>query len=1184
MVDENELSKRFGYKNNSNLVIQTSQRNRENVPTGEAESLVGRIKYKMGDLAGKRVKVKKPDKNLRNKKVLNKVVNGNETYNILDIDIVSSNKYRPKTLETKLAYDELLGVLTDILGSQPGNIMDDIVFELLSILKNTEINEEGKRERCRNILSDIKNDDYLEIVDKSRRITDFTPNIDNDFEESEVKNSSEVAVIFDESESEENKSDDYECELDDGSEVIDTESENEDYLYEENNNNDLGVDNESEEFIHIINEKEDKNGMIEDLDTISINELDAYWLQRELFSLCNDAERSLELEQKIISILETEDDQECENSLVVLFNYENFPWIKKLLKNRWNIYFCTILGQASSDNEKEKILERMKNHPQGSAVLDLLSKPSILKDKSSGFLKSIEKFMERNMDDTNDNKTRNRSANLYESGRMYSRRTKGKLLDLELIYQEQSLNTNLNTKVVLPEGTERVEDVDYDSIVIHPTSKKREGKINNISINELPEWCRECFSCVSVTYLNEIQSKVYDIAFKEYDENMLICAPTGSGKTNIAVLCILNIISQYITKQKNKKPVLDVSKFKIVYISPMKALVAEQIESLRMRFKPLGITVNEMTGDTRVSRSLMDLTQIFVTTPEKFDVITRKSTDGLSDRVKLIIFDEIHMLHDTRGAVLEGIVARFKRNYVRMVGLSATLPNYMDIAEFLGVNPLKGVFYFGSEYRPVPLLQTFIGIKAKKGFKKLQLMNDLVLERVLTDITKHQVLVFVHSRKDTLQTAKYIRDKSTDRGKIGSFFHNNNISREIILDEISKIKSNNLKEILPSGIGIHHAGLVRSDRKIIEDLFSDGHIKVLVSTATLAWGVNLPAHTVIIKGTQIYQPEKGEWVELSPLDMLQMIGRGGRPQYDNNGHGIVITDFDNLTYYLSLLNQQLNIESQLIPKLPDFINAEISLGNIKNKNDVIDWIKDTFLYIRIRRNPKLYGLEIDKITDNIKNNLNSKSELDDHDMNEELKDDLIKKSIENYLIKLIEASIDILERCEMIQYDNRDGIIESLLLGRISSHFYLTPETIHDINRQLLPNLSEIQLFRLFSTCKEFKYLIVRNEEKIELEKLVNKVPIPIQGIRTAVNNINGVENMNDNSMMVDLDAYTKANVLLQLYLTGSRWVNAKLTLLSDLHYIVQSAPRIFRAIFNLSLSRRWSKLAKITLKIATVS
>lgn len=65
--------------------------------------------------------------------------------------------------------------------------------------------------------------------------------------------------------------------------------------------------------------------------------------------------------------------------------------------------------------------------------------------------------------------------------------------------------------------------------------------------------------------------------------------------------------------------------------------------------------------------------------------------------------------------------------------------------------------------------------------------------------------------------------------------------------------------------------MTRVDRTLVEDLFADRHIQVLVSTATLAWGVNLPAHTVIIKGTQVYSPEKGRWVELGALDVLQVM-------------------------------------------------------------------------------------------------------------------------------------------------------------------------------------------------------------------------------------------------------------------------------------------------------------------------
>lgn len=71
-----------------------------------------------------------------------------------------------------------------------------------------------------------------------------------------------------------------------------------------------------------------------------------------------------------------------------------------------------------------------------------------------------------------------------------------------------------------------------------------------------------------------------------------------------------------------------------------------------------------------------------------------------------------------------------------------------------------------------------------------------------------------------------------------------------------------LQELFPYGIGMHHAGMLRSDRNLMERLFSQGLLKVLCTTATLAWGVNLPAHTVIIKGTQLYDPQKGSFIQL----------------------------------------------------------------------------------------------------------------------------------------------------------------------------------------------------------------------------------------------------------------------------------------------------------------------------------
>jgi pre-mRNA-splicing helicase BRR2 len=138
--------------------------------------------------------------------------------------------------------------------------------------------------------------------------------------------------------------------------------------------------------------------------------------------------------------------------------------------------------------------------------------------------------------------------------------------------------------------------------------------------------------------------------------------------------------------------------------------------------------------------------QVIVTTPEKWDIITRKSGDRTyTQLVKLVIIDEIHLLHDNRGPVLESIVARTVRQMestqeaIRLVGLSATLPNYEDVATFLRVDLDSGLFYFDNSFRPCPLAQQYIGVTVRKPLQRFQLMNEICYEKVLASAGKHQV-------------------------------------------------------------------------------------------------------------------------------------------------------------------------------------------------------------------------------------------------------------------------------------------------------------------------------------------------------------------------------------------------------------------------------------------------------------
>ena len=117
----------------------------------------------------------------------------------------------------------------------------------------------------------------------------------------------------------------------------------------------------------------------------------------------------------------------------------------------------------------------------------------------------------------------------------------------------------------------------------------------------------------------------------------------------------------------------------------------------------------------QLTRTEVERTHVVVTTPEKWDVMTRKSGEGsLIEKVKLLLIDEVHLLADERGPVIESIVARTLREVeksqrmIRIVGLSATLPNYQDVGFFLRCNPQTGVFRFDNRYRPVPLEQRFL--------------------------------------------------------------------------------------------------------------------------------------------------------------------------------------------------------------------------------------------------------------------------------------------------------------------------------------------------------------------------------------------------------------------------------------------------------------------------------------------
>lgn len=685
----------------------------------------------------------------------------------------------------------------------------------------------------------------------------------------------------------------------------------------------------------------------------------------------------------------------------------------------------------------------------------------------------------------------------------------------------------------LPQGTVRKHYKGYEEVIIPPTptTEMKPGE-KLIEIKELDDFAQAAFH--GYKSLNRIQSWIFQTVYYT-NENILVCAPTGAGKTNIAMISVLHEIGQHF-----KDGYLHKDEFKIVYVAPMKALAAEVTSTFSHRLSPLNMTVRELTGDMQLSKSELEETQMIVTTPEKWDVITRKSSDmSLSMLVKLLIIDEVHLLNDDRGPVIEALVARTLRQVestqtmIRIVGLSATLPNYLEVAQFLRVSPETGLFFFDSSYRPVPLAQQYIGISEQNFAARNDLLNEICYKKVVDSLKQgHQAMVFVHSRKDTAKTAEKLVELARNNEDLELFRNDEHPQFALFKKEVIKSRNKDLVELFGSGVGVHHAGMLRADRGLTERLFSGGLLKVLVCTATLAWGVNLPAHTVVIKGTQLYDPKAGGWRDLGMLDVMQIFGRAGRPQFDKSGEGIIITSHDKLAYYLRLLTSQLPIESQFISSLKDNLNAEVALGTVTNVKEACAWLGYTYLFIRMRQNPLAYGIGWDEVIEDPSLSLKQRA--------------------------LVTDAARALDKAKMMRFDEKSGNFYCTELGRIASHFYIQYSSVETYNELLRRHMNDSEVIDMVAHSSEFENIVVREEEQNELEMLLrSSCPLEVRG---------GPSNK-----------HGKISILIQLYI--SRGSIDTFSLVSDASYISASLARIMRALFEICLRRGWSEMSLFMLE-----
>lgn len=798
-------------------------------------------------------------------------------------------------------------------------------------------------------------------------------------------------------------------------------------------------------------------------------------------------------------------DEELQSSLFDILGFEEFDLISKIVQNK-----ALVLNSEDSHGEQQ-------------------SMPQILtaEERVALLLKTQEK-------------NKNQPLANITSGQKYPH-----------IFKKPDIGNPVSItgkKFSLPVGTTRDSFPTHEEIVIPYPPNETNRWISEerlVKVKELDFLCQGTFK--NYKALNKMQSLVYPVAYNT-NENMLICAPTGAGKTDVALLTILHTINQFVTELTNEDGDvtvdIDYDEFKIVYIAPLKALAAEIVEKFSAKLHWLGINVRELTGDMQLSRQEIMTTQVIVTTPEKWDVVTRKLS-GDSDlvaKVKLLIIDEVHLLHEDRGSVIETLVARTLRQVessqlmIRVVGLSATLPNYMDVADFLGVNRQMGMFYFDQSFRPCPLKQELLGVRGKAGSKLARENIDKIsYEKLVEHISQGlQVMIFVHSRKDTFKTARTFITMAQEHNELGYFDCTDSDSHDKYRREMgTKNRSKDMKELFPFGFGIHHAGMLRSDRNLTEKMFESGAIKVLCCTATLAWGVNLPAAVVIVKGTQVYDAKQGGFVDLGISDVIQIFGRAGRPQFEKFGTGILCTTSDRLDHYVSLITQQHPIESRLSDKLIDNLNAEISLGTVTNIDEGVQWLGYTYMFVRMRRNPFAYGI----------------------DMKELQEDPLLTSKRHDMIV----AAARRLHHLQMIVFDDVSGAFTAKDLGRVASDFYLLNNSVEIFNQMLNPRASEADVLSMISMSSEFDSIKFREEESKDLKSLLdNDVVCQVAG---------------------DTDSSQgKTNILLQAYISQATIRDS--SLISDSNYVAQNSARICRALFLIGINRRWGLFLKVMLSI----
>ncbi|GET91474.1 dead/DEAH box helicase-like protein, putative [Leishmania tarentolae] len=607
----------------------------------------------------------------------------------------------------------------------------------------------------------------------------------------------------------------------------------------------------------------------------------------------------------------------------------------------------------------------------------------------------------------------------------------------------------------------------------------------------------------------KVQEAVIPALFTN-DRNCLVAAPTGSGKTVLLEVAMLRLFRSALasgneagagtTEEDGRSPSsagpVQQRKRRAVYICPIKALANEKYEQWRAQFPTLTVVIETgdqqqhqvdqverisatapATGDARGRDGLENMASvsqadILVTTPERWDSITRrwkeKEVMTIVNSVGLLLLDEVHTVQEERGAAMEAIVSRFKviqassssmhphsatvTTATRIIAISGTLPNTQDLAEWLEVSP-EMTFAFSPSDRPVPLTIRVIGYAhdSPNPFAFHRFLSFKIFGLMQQYSQGRPTLVFCASRKETTSSAQRIaediRDAAARRGESPRL--QPSAEAEQLIQQAS---DKQLRTCLMMGVGFHHAAMAKEDRQLVERLFREQYIAVVCSTTTLALGVNLPAHLVLIKGTTFFS--SGRYQDMPISEVMQMCGRAGRPGYDTHGMAVVLTMQRSVHLYETLASGAVTltcVESHLHRHMIEHVNAEVALRTIHSFPSAMEWLKTTFFWIRLRKCPPHYGLEFVNRADELEFNAEAFVEtLMERVLRVLIEEGCVRLSHLDTMVPSVARETSAPGSTRVTEDITRPFVVfEATRLGRAMSRMYILFDTVCTLNARL---------------------------------------------------------------------------------------------------------------------------------------